>query len=66
MILSVLGSVLGTDPVDPIDWGTAFTPLVTEVTNSITGALPVALPVLGILAGIGIAIGLFRKFGVRR
>lgn len=35
---------------------------VTAITGYITQALPYALAVMGILIGIGIAVGLFRRF----
>jgi len=49
-----------------MDFAVLFGPVATGVLAAITAVLPVAIPVLVALAGISIAIVLFRKFGVKR
>lgn len=51
---------------DPVDVGALFTPAADGVMATITSILPVAIPVFVVLAGIGIALKVFGKFGVRR
>lgn len=48
------------------DLGVLFAPAATGVTDTIVSILPVAIPVLVLLAGIGIALKVFGKFGIRR
>jgi hypothetical protein len=50
-----------TPPIDP----TLFQPVTDGVTAEITAILPYGIGVLVLLAGIGIAVRLLRKFGVR-
>ena len=47
-------------------WSTLLAPVATGVTDTITAVLPLAIPVLVALAGLTIAISVFRKFGVKR
>jgi hypothetical protein len=64
----MLGSVLalvGADTTPPVD-PTIFQPLSDGVLAEISAIIPVAIPVFVGLAGIGIAIRLFGKFGVRK
>jgi len=49
-----------------MDFGTLLAPVATGVTDTITDVLPIAIPVLVALAGIGIALKVFGKFGVKR
>jgi len=49
-----------------MDFGTLFGPVATGVLAAVSDVLPVAIPVLVGLAGITIAINVFRKFGVKR
>jgi hypothetical protein len=49
-----------------MDFATLFGPVATGVQSAITAVLPIAIPVLVTLSGVTIAIGVFRKFGVRR
>lgn len=48
------------------DIGELMAPVGTGAITSVSDTLPQAIPVLVLLSGIGIAIGLFRKFGVKR
>lgn len=61
--MGILGAVL--PAVDP-DWAVLFGGVPTGVTGVITAILPIAIPVLILLAGVTIALAVFRKFGVRR
>lgn len=49
-----------------MEWGTLFSGVGTGATEAITDVLPVAIPVLVALAGIGIAVKVFGKFGLRK
>jgi len=49
-----------------MEFGTLLAPVATGATDAITDVLPIAIPVLVALAGLGIALGVFRKFGVKR
>jgi len=49
-----------------MDFGTLLAPVATGATGAITDVLPIAIPVLVALAGIGIAVRVFAKFGVKR
>ena len=51
---------------DPPAWGTLFADVGSQINDTITAVLPVAIPVMVTLASIGIAVGIFRKFGVKR
>lgn len=51
---------------EPVDVGALFAPAADGVMATITSILPVAIPVFVVLAGIGIALKVFSKFGVRR
>lgn len=59
--LSTLPSVF-----TPPDWGTLFGGVGDTINTDITSVLPVAIPVLVTLAGVSIALSVFRKFGVKR
>lgn len=48
------------------DYGTLLQPVADGATAAITAVLPIAIPVLVALAGLGIALKVFGKFGVRR
>lgn len=52
--------------VTPPDWATLFGGVSDGVSGVITAVLPLGVGVLVILAGVTIAIAVFRKFGVRR
>lgn len=47
-------------------WDTLFAGVSTEASTVITDVLPIAVGVFALLAAIGIAVGVFRKLGVRR
>jgi hypothetical protein len=49
-----------------LNFATLFQPVADGVQAAITAVLPIAIPVLVTLSGVTIAIGVFRKFGVRR
>ena len=49
-----------------VDYGTLLAPVATGATDAIAAVLPIAIPVLVALAGLGIALKVFGKFGVRR
>jgi hypothetical protein len=49
-----------------MDWETLFAPVSTGALGAVTDILPVAIPVLVALVGIGIAIRVFGKFGVKK
>lgn len=49
-----------------MDWGTLLAPIGTEVTGIVTDVTPVGIIVFVALAGIGIALKVVGKFGVRR
>lgn len=49
-----------------MEWDVILGPVATGVQSVITDVVPIAVPVLLALAGISIALGVFRKFGVRR
>jgi len=49
-----------------MDFGTLFAGVATGVQEVITDVVPAAIPVLIALAGISIALTVFRKFGVKR
>lgn len=49
-----------------VDYGTLLQPVATGATDAIAAVLPIAIPVLVALAGLGIALKVFGKFGVRR
>ena len=51
---------------DPVDIGALFAPAATGATDTITSILPYGIGVFVLLAGIGIALKVFGKFGVRR
>lgn len=51
---------------DPVDIGTLFAPAATGATDTITTLLPYGIGVFVLLSGIGIALKIFGKFGVRR
>ena len=49
-----------------VDYGVLMAPVATGATDAISAVLPIAIPVLVALAGLGIAIKVFGKFGVKR
>ena len=49
-----------------MDWGTLLADVGTGATDAIEAVLPIAIPVLVALAGLGIAIKVFGKFGLKR
>lgn len=49
-----------------MDWGTLLASVTTGATAAITSTLPIAIPVLVALAGLTIALNVFRKFGIKR
>lgn len=49
-----------------MDFGTLLLPVGTAVTGVVADVVPIGITVLVALAGISIALGVFRKFGVRR
>lgn len=49
-----------------MDWGTLLAPVTTGATDAITDVVPLGILVLAALAGLGIALGVLRKFGVKR
>lgn len=62
MILHSFVPLLTTPP----DWATLLGGVGTGATDAITAVLPLAIPVLVVLAGLGIALRVFGKFGVKR
>ena len=49
-----------------MDIGLLMAPVATGATSAIATVLPLAIPVLVALAAVSIALGVFRKFGVKR
>lgn len=49
-----------------MDFGDLLAPVATGALGAITDVLPIAIPVLVALAGLGIALKVFGKFGIRR
>lgn len=49
-----------------MEWDTILAPVTTGVQAVITDVVPLAVPVLLALAGLTIALTVFRKFGVKR
>lgn len=49
-----------------MDWAVLLAPVATGATDAISDVLPIAIPVLVALAGLGIAVRVFGKFGVKR
>lgn len=49
-----------------MDVDTIFGPVATSALAAITELVPIVVPVFGALVLIPLAIGVFRKFGVRR
>jgi len=49
-----------------MDLGTLLAPVGTGATAAVADVLPLAIPVLVLLSGVSIALGVFRKFGVKR
>jgi hypothetical protein len=49
-----------------MDWAVLLAGVPTGVTDTISDVVPIAVPVLIALAGISIAIKVFRKFGISR
>lgn len=49
-----------------MDFGTLLTPIGADLTATIADVVPVGIVVLGALAGLGIALKVLGKFGVRR
>lgn len=58
--------VSGVIPSLAPDWGTLLAGVGTGATDAATAVLPLAIPILVLLAGLGIAIRVFGKFGVKR
>ncbi len=52
--------------MDPNPLIALFQPVADGVIDAINAVLPLAVPVLVLLAGITIALTVFRKFGVKR
>lgn len=49
-----------------MEWDTLLGPVVTGIQEVITDVTPLGVGIFVTLAGISLAIGLFRKFGVKR
>ena len=49
-----------------MDLAVLMAPVATAASGAITSVLPLAIPVLVALASVTIALGVFRKFGVKR
>lgn len=49
-----------------MDWATLFGGVTAGVSGVLEDVLPVAVGVFVLLAGVTIAIGIFRKVGVKR
>jgi hypothetical protein len=48
--------------VTTLDYGTLFAGVQTEVLGAIQAIIPLAVIILGVLAGITIAVKLYRRF----
>lgn len=49
-----------------MEWDTLLAPVTTGATAAIADTLPIAIPVLVGLAGLGIALRVLGRFGVKR
>ena len=49
-----------------MDFGTLLAPIGTDLAATVADVVPVGIVVFGALVGIGIALGVLRKFGVRK
>jgi len=49
-----------------MDFAVLFGPIATGALAAITAIIPIAVPVLVALVGIGVALRLFGKFGVKK
>lgn len=49
-----------------MDWTELLGPVATGALAAFTAALPLVIPVMVALAGLGIALRVFGKFGIRR
>jgi hypothetical protein len=52
-------------PLTDPDWATLLAGVPTGVSSTISAVVPIAVPVMIALAGLSIAIAIFRKFGIR-